>query len=152
MRRSKWFLATVLALTAGMLALGAYQTAEAQKKDGEQPGAKGKTRLASTKQLMRGINGPNCGGLKKTLEAGPADEKAWETAAQQAAMLNEMSYLLMADSRCPSGEWAGACKILGECSAAVLAAVDKKDLDGANAAFKVLTTACGKCHKAHKKS
>ena len=140
--RSKWFLATVLTLTAGVLALGAYQTAEAQKK--------GKTRSASTKQLMRGINGPNCGGLKKTLDAGPSDEKAWEKAAQQAAMLNEMGHLLMADSRCPDGEWAGACKILRESSADVLAAVDKKDLDGAKAAFGNLTKSCGKCHKAHK--
>jgi len=142
MRKSKWFLATVLTLTAGMLALGAYQSAEAQKK--------GKTRIASIEQLMEGINGPNCGGLKKTLDAGPSDKKAWKTAARQAALLNEMSYLLMADGRCPDGEWAGACKILRESSVDVLAAVDKKDLDGAKAAFGNLTKACAKCHKAHK--
>lgn len=142
MRRSKWFLATVLTLTVGMLALGAYQTAEAQKK--------GKERLALTKQLMKGINGPNCGGLKKTLDAGPSDDEAWATAALQAALLNEMGHLLMADDRCPDGEWAGACKILRDSSADVLAAVDKKDLDGAKAAFGNLTKACGKCHKAHK--
>ena len=150
MRRSKWFLATVLTLTLGMLALGAYQTAEAQK-DGEQrPGRKGKERLASTKHLMSGISGPNCGGLKKTLDAGPSDDDAWGTAAQEASLLNELGYILMADGRCPDGEWAGACKILRESSADVLAAVEKKDLDGAKAAFGNLTKACGKCHKAHK--
>jgi cytochrome c556 len=142
MRRSKWFLATFVVLTAGALALGVYQTAEAQKK--------GKERLALTKYLMRGINGPNCGGLKKTLDAGPSDDEAWETAALQASLLNEMGYLLMADGRCPDGEWAGACTILRDSSAEVLAAVEKKDLDAAKSAFATLTTACGKCHKAHK--
>lgn len=112
---------------------------------------KGKSRAAATKYLMRGIQQPNCKGLADLLkDSGPADDKAWETAACHASCLNEMSYLLMDDGRCPDGTWAGATKELREGSAAVLAATEKKDLDGAQAAFKTVTGACAACHKAHK--
>ena len=113
---------------------------------------KGKTRAAATKYLMRGIQQAHCKGLGDLLkESGPADDKAWDTAACHASCLNEMSYLLMDDGRCPDGVWAGAAKDLREASAAVLAAAEKKDLEGAQAAFKSVTGACGTCHKAHKK-
>ena len=114
---------------------------------------KGKSRGAATKYLMRGIQQPNCKGLGDLLkESGPADDKAWDTAACHASCLNEMSYLLMDDGRCPDGVWAGAAsKDLREGSAAVLAAIEKKDLEGAREAFQTVTGACGTCHKAHKK-
>ncbi|MBI4602361.1 MAG: cytochrome c [Planctomycetes bacterium] len=113
--------------------------------------AKGKTRAAATKYLMRGINQPNCKGLGDLLkDSGPADDKAWDTAACHASVLNEMGHLLMDDGRCPDGDWAGAAKSLREGSAAVLAAVEKKDLTAANTAFKTVTGACASCHKAHR--
>jgi cytochrome c556 len=60
-----------------------------------------------------------------------------------------MSFLLMDDGRCPDGTWATAAKTTWrEGSAAILAAVGKKDLDAANAAFKTVTSACAACHKA----
>lgn len=112
---------------------------------------KGKTRASQTKYLMRGIVQPNCKGLADLLkDSGPADDKAWDTAACQASCLNEASYLLMDDGRCPDGVWAGATKTLRENSALALAAIEKKDLDGTKAAFKSLTGACAACHKAHK--
>ena len=113
---------------------------------------KGKTRPAATKYLMRGIMQPNCAGLGKLLKGdGPADDKAWDTAACHASCLNEMSYLLMSDGRCPDATWAGAAtKDLRNGSAEVLAACEKKDLAAANAAFKRMTQACAACHKAHK--
>lgn len=112
---------------------------------------KGKTRLAATKYLMRGVNQPACAGLDASLKGtGPSDDKAWDTAMCQASILNEMSYLLMDDGRCPDAVWAGAAKDLREGSGNVLAALEKKDLESARAAFKTVTGACGTCHKAHK--
>jgi cytochrome c556 len=119
-------------------------TATAQKK--------GKSRAAATKYLMRGIQQSHCKALGDLLkDAGPADDKAWDTAACHASCLNEMSYLLMDDGRCPDGVWKGAAEGLREGSAAVLAAVEKKDLEATRAAFKSVTGSCGACHKAHKK-
>jgi cytochrome c556 len=128
------------------LALGVFlcgSPVEAQK-------SKGKTRPAETKFLMRAINQPHCGSLGKLLKDGPADDKAWETALCHASVLNEMSFVLMDDGRCPDKEWAGAAKALRECSAKVMEAARAKDLEGAQAAFKKLVGACSGCHSAHK--
>ncbi|MFN0051057.1 MAG: hypothetical protein ACKV0T_02640 [Planctomycetales bacterium] len=117
-------------------------TAEAQK-------TKGKTRLALTKQLMKGLVASNCGDLKKLLDA---EQPNWDDVALKAALLNEGGYLLMDDGRCPDGDWAGASKALQTNSADILAAAEKKDLAAAKAAFGKLTAeGCGACHKAHKK-
>ncbi len=127
----------------GLVSLGG--SALAQK-------TKGKTRAAATKYLMRGIQQAHCKGLGDLLkDSGPTDDKGWDTAACHASCLNEMSYLLMDDDRCPDKVWAGAAKDLREASAAVLAAVEKKDPEGSQAAFKSVIGSCGTCHKAHKK-
>jgi hypothetical protein len=112
---------------------------------------KGDTRAAQTKYLMRGIVKPNCGGLGGLLKEGPKTDEEWDTAACYASCLSEMGHVLMDDKRCPDGVWAGACKSLREGSDAALAAIEKKDLDAANAAFKTATSSCAACHKAHKK-
>jgi cytochrome c556 len=112
---------------------------------------KGKTRPAPTKHLMRGILQANAGSLGAALKgAGPADDKAWEAAMTSAVLLNEASYLLMDDGRCPDAVWAGATKTLREGSAATIAALEKKDLEGAKAGSKTLMGACAACHTAHK--
>jgi cytochrome c556 len=122
------------------------QEAAAQK-------TKGKTRAAETKYLMRGVNQPNCAALAGLLkDKGPVDDKAWDTAACHASILNEMSYLLMDDGRCPDKDWAGAAKQLREGSAQVLEAARAKNLADAQAAFKTVTGACASCHKAHKQA
>ncbi|MBM3998687.1 MAG: hypothetical protein FJ297_03920 [Planctomycetes bacterium] len=112
---------------------------------------KGKTRAALTKQIMGGIMRPNCAALGEGLKTAPADDKGWAALATNAAVLNEVSYIVMDDGRCPDGDWANAATTLRECSAAVLAKIEAKDLEGASAAFKTLTGACAACHKAHKK-
>lgn len=113
---------------------------------------KGKTRPALTKYLMRGVTKVHCGALKKGLDAGPSDDKAWEDLTMHAMLLNELSYILMADGRCPDGVWAkAATKTLRQGSADVLKAVEAKDVDAAKEAFGSMTKACGSCHKAHKK-
>jgi len=111
---------------------------------------KGKTRAAETKYLLRGINQPNCAALAQLLKGEPADDKARDTMACYVSLLNEMSYLLMDDGRCPDKDWAGAAKTLRECSGKVLQAAKDKDLDAARGAFKNLTGVCAACHKVHR--
>jgi hypothetical protein len=111
----------------------------------------GKTRLLKTKQLMKGLVAANCGAIGEGLKAGPADDDAWEDLATKAALLNEASYILMDDGRCPDATWADADKALREGSATLVAKLEAKDAAGAQEAFKTMTQACATCHKAHKK-
>lgn len=112
---------------------------------------KGKTRVLTTKQMMGGLVKPVCAGLGESLKTAPADDKGWDELATKAAILNELSYSLMDDGRCPDGTWANAAKALRDGSAAVLAKVEAKDAAGAQEAFKAVTGSCATCHKAHKK-
>lgn len=137
-RLARWSL-VVCAVAALALLAG---NAEAQK-------TKGKTRAALTKQLMKGFVAANCGDLGKLLKAEPTN---WEDVSLKAALLNEAGYILMDDGRCPDADWANAAKAIQGASVELLAAAEKKDLEGSNAAFKKLTTeGCAACHKAHKK-
>lgn len=112
---------------------------------------KGKSRPLKTKQLMGGLVRPNCAGIGDALKEAPKDDKAWDELATKAALLNEASFILMDDGRCPDGTWADAAKALREGSAAVLAKIEAKDAAGAKTEFETMTKACGACHKAHKK-
>ena len=126
-------------------AIAAYQASDAAV-------TKGKTRPAETKYLMRGMMQPNFAAIGKMLkESGPSDDKAWDALACHATLLNEESYLLMDDGRCPDKTWADAAETLREESGKVLEAANAKNLAEAQSSFKVLTTACGACHKSHKK-
>ena len=111
----------------------------------------GKTRPLKTKQLMKGMVVANCGAIGDGLKAGPADDKVWEDLAAKAALLNEASYILMDDGRCPDADWANATTSLREGSAALLAKLEAKDLAGSQEALKAMTQSCAACHKAHKK-
>ncbi len=144
MRNVKFAGIATLAVTLACLGL-LFAPASAQIK-------KGKTRPAMTKQLMKGIMQPNCAALGKTLKGGgPSDDKGWALAAQQAACMNEMSYLLMQDGRCPDGVWANAAtKALRGGTVDLLAAIEKKDVAATNAAFGAATKACGACHDKHR--
>jgi len=131
-----------LALAAVLVA--AVGVAQAQVK-------KGKTRAMTTGQFMKQVIKPQCESLKKGLDAAPATEEAWAALAAQAAVLNEGSYVLMDDGRCPDGVWAeAASKLLRQGSADVLSAVEGKDLAAAKEAFGRMTKACGTCHDKHK--
>lgn len=141
---SKTSVKPIIALGIGLGLLLAVGSVEAQK-------TKGKSRPSTTKYLMAGITQPHCKSLGDQLKGeGPASDKAWDTAACHAACLNELSYLLMDDGRCPDGAWAGAVKSLREGSAAALEAAKEKDLQATKAAFKKITEGCAACHKAHK--
>lgn len=139
MRLGKMSLMVVALAAIGWL--WSASSADAQK-------TKGKTRAATTKQLMKGLIGENCGALKKALDAA---EINWDDVAQRAALLNESGYMLMDDGRCPDGEWAKASKALQAASKAVLEKAEAKDAAGAKAAFGDLTAqSCKVCHAAHK--
>ena len=112
---------------------------------------KGKTRAATTKQVMGGLVQTNCAAIGKGTKEAPADDKAWDALATNAALLNEASYLLMDDGRCPDADWANAAKALRAGSEAVLAKIAAKDAAGVATEFKTMTQACAACHKAHKK-
>lgn len=111
----------------------------------------GKSRLLKTKQLMKGLVAPNCGEIGEGLKNGPANDKAWQDLATKAALLNEASYVLMDDGRCPDAAWADADKTLRECSAVLVEKLEAKDAAAAQEAFQAMTKSCAACHKAHKK-
>jgi len=133
---------TVIAclLTGWLLAGGAF----AQIK-------KGKARPLETKIWMRNVNGPFCTDLGKLLKEGPADDKAWAKATEDAQLLSEAGHVLMADGRCPDAVWADAAKQLREGSEAVLKALEAKDAADARNQFAKVTGACKACHSAHRK-
>jgi hypothetical protein len=130
-------------LVAALVWANAGQTGLAQVQ-------KGKKRAAETKYLMRGVVQTHCGGIAALLKKDAVDEKAWDTLACHASVLNELSYVLMDDGRCPDKTWASAAQTLRECSAKVLSAAQAKNADDAREAFKGLTAACASCHGAHK--
>jgi hypothetical protein len=112
---------------------------------------KGKTRAMKTAQLMKAVVKPNCGAIKKGLETAPANDEAWDDLAAAAAVLNEASYILMDDGRCPDGVWADAAtKTLRDGSADLLKAIEAKDHGSAKAAFGSMMGSCKSCHEKHK--
>lgn len=112
---------------------------------------KGKTRPMKTAQWMKGVMKPHCTALKNGLDAAPSKDEAWAELAVHAALINEASYLLMEDGRCPDGVWAeAASKTLREGSADVLKAVEAKDSVAAKTAFDKMTKACSACHDKHR--
>ena len=126
------------------LAAGAISAATAQVK-------KGKTRPLTTGQLMKGIVKPHCEALKKSLETAPASDEAWEELSLRLALLNESSYTLMDDGRCPDAVWADATtKQLRQGSADALKAIEAKNYDATKAAFATVMQSCKACHEKHK--
>ena len=111
----------------------------------------GKSRPLKTSQLMAGLVKPNCDALKKGLIDQTPSGDVWEELSANAALINEASYILMDDGRCPDGVWADATtKKLREGSSALLKALEAKDHAAAKAAFGTLTQSCKGCHETHK--
>ena len=131
-------------LVLGMCLALNQQPSQAQVK-------KGKTRAATTKYLMRGVQQPHCAAAGKLLKDGPKDDKEWDALACHASVLNEISYVILDDGRCPDKVWADAAKELRSGSDNLLKATNNKELEEARTAFKGVTGSCASCHKAHKK-
>ncbi|MEK6233135.1 MAG: hypothetical protein N2C14_00330, partial [Planctomycetales bacterium] len=81
---------------------------------------KGDTRPLQTKTLMNHLIKPHCSAIGKGLKA---DEIDWEALQINAELLNESGHILMADKRCPDGDWAKASKTLSGCSDVLLAKI-----------------------------
>ncbi|MFP6674642.1 MAG: hypothetical protein VB878_06155 [Pirellulaceae bacterium] len=111
---------------------------------------KGKTRLATTSQIMRGFVRPNHTNLHQGTEKLPTNKKEWQALATNAALLNEASYLLMDDDRCPDDDWASAAMTLRRGSAAAVRSIKVKDTKSMAAAFRMITHSCASCHDMHK--
>ena len=113
---------------------------------------KGKTRPLTTEQLMAALVKPHMTALKKGLiDSKPQSDKDWEKLALSAALLNESSFIMMADGRCPDQIWADACiKDLRQGSAAAVVGIEKKDLKATLSGFKALGASCKACHTEHK--
>jgi hypothetical protein len=140
--KKTFFYGTALAIIAMILVV--MQT-NAQVK-------KGKERPLQTRHLMTGLIGPHNTALGKAFQgSGPEDDKAWDVALQNAELLNESAYIMMADGRCPDDVWAEASKVMREGSASLIRALEKKDLEAARTAHGDMTKSCAGCHKAHKK-
>jgi cytochrome c556 len=119
---------------------------------GEGQVTQGKTRPAATKYLMRGMLQPHCKSIGDLLkEGGPSGDESWEAIRCHASCLNEMSYVLVQDGRCPDATWAQAAKALGESSASLLTSVGNKDVEGIKQAFQRVAASCKTCHEAHRK-
>lgn len=111
----------------------------------------GRSRPAKTGTLMKVLFRPCSDRLEQALKGTPAGDAAWENVFEQAVVLNELSYGLMDDGRCPDKRWADACGRLREGSFAVMTATDRKDLRAARAGQALVKASCGACHQAHKR-
>ncbi len=113
---------------------------------------KGKSRPMRTEHFMEGSIKPHATGIKKGLEAGPSTDEDWNELAMHAEILNEGSYVLMEDGRCPDSVWADAAtKTMRHGSESLIQAIDLKDLAAAKKAFGDLSKSCKECHEKHKK-
>ena len=111
----------------------------------------GKTRPLTTSQMMKAMVKPNCEAVKKGLEAAPVNDDAWADLALKLAVLNESSYTLMDDGRCPDSVWTDAVnKFLRPGSAAALKAIEAKDFEATKTAFGTVMQSCKACHEKHK--
>lgn len=111
---------------------------------------KGKTRPLTSTQLMAGLVKPEFLKLKAGLAKAPKDDAAWTALATSAALLNESSHILMADERSPDKPWEDGSMIMRKASLNVLKLIEKKDAEGALAAFAMVQQSCKTCHAEHK--
>lgn len=112
---------------------------------------KGKSQPMETKYWMQGVMKPSSGALKEGLASRPGDDEAWEQLAMHAALLNESSYILMADGRCPDSVWSKASQdSLRKGSADLMAAIEVRNYDAAKSAFRTAAGSCKGCHETHK--
>jgi cytochrome c556 len=109
--------------------------------------------VASSKQIMAGIQKPAMDSLAAMLKAGgPQDDKEWEIAERQAAILAETAQLLMMGTRpLDQDVWVKSSQRLREVATASAKAAEAKDLNEWKASLASMGQACKSCHNVHKK-
>ncbi len=113
---------------------------------------KGKSRPMTTAQLMSGLVKPQLGAIQGHVadEKTPEGEDAWKALATSIALLNESSYTMMEDDRCPDKVWADACETLRKATESGLQSAAKNDAAGVREAIAGITASCKACHAEHK--
>lgn len=141
-KNKKWMMAALLAVTLVTMGLIVDSIADVSK---------GEKRPLSMETWMEHVVKPHCKALKKEIASGPKTEDDWASLIEHAEILNETSYILMEDKRCPDEVWANsATKTLRNGSEAVITAAKAKDAAAAALAFKSMTKSCKECHDKHK--
>jgi cytochrome c556 len=111
------------------------------------------TGVASSKQLMAGMQKPAMDGLAAMMKAGgPQDEKEWAVAQQNAAVLAESAQLLLMGSRpLDQDVWVKTSHRLQEAAVGSMKAAESKDLTAWKASLANMGGACKGCHNVHRK-
>jgi cytochrome c556 len=109
--------------------------------------------VASSKQIMAAIQKPAMDSLVAMNKAGgPKDDKEWEVAGQNAAVLAETAQLLLMGDRPKDQDvWVKSSQRLLQAAAATAKAAAAKDLAGWQSAFNTVGGSCRSCHNVHRK-
>src|SRR4030095_3085766 len=109
--------------------------------------------VASTKQIMAGVQKPAMDSLQAMMKAGgPKDEQEWAQAQQDAACLAETGQLILMGARPKDQDvWIKTGTVLSESSTAAAKAAEAKDLDAFKSSVGAMAKACRGCHTVHKK-
>jgi cytochrome c556 len=109
--------------------------------------------VASTKQIMAGVQKPAMDSLNAMMKAGgPKDEKEWAQAQQNAALLAETGQLILMGARPKDQDvWIKTGTTLSESASAAAKAAEAKDLDAFKASLGAVAKSCRGCHTVHKK-
>jgi hypothetical protein len=111
------------------------------------------TGVATSKQLMAGIQKPAMDSLAALLKAGgPKDEKEWEAAQQHAAVLAETAQLLLMGTRpLDQDVWVKTSNRLHQAALISMKSAEGQDLAAWKASLANMGGACKGCHNVHKK-
>jgi cytochrome c556 len=109
--------------------------------------------VATSKQLMVGIQKPAMDNLAAMMKAGgPRDDKEWEAAQQHAAVLAETAQLLLMGTRpLDQDVWVKTSNRLHQAALASMKSAEGKDLTAWKASLGNMGGACKGCHNVHKK-
>jgi len=109
--------------------------------------------VASTKQIMAGVQKPAMDSINAMLKAGgPKDEKEWAQAQQNSALLAETGQLILMGARPKDQDvWIKTGTVLSESASAATKAAEAKNLDAFKTSVAAVAKACRGCHTVHKK-
>jgi len=109
--------------------------------------------VATPKQIMAAIQKPAMDSLAAMNKAGgPKDDKEWETAEQNAAVLAETAQLLLMGNRPKDQDvWVKSSDRLLQGASASTKAAAAKDLAAWQASLNNMGGACRSCHNVHRK-
>ena len=109
--------------------------------------------IASSKQIMTGVQKPAMDSLSEMAKAGgPKDEAEWAKAAQNAALIGETAQLLLLGSRPLDQDlWIKSSERLRLASAESAKAAEARDLAAWKTSLGAIGKECRACHNVHRK-